>query len=221
VNCSCGDFGVAVERQFAEQIAVRDLESYRAKGPGATTRLLRDGLTQAGRVDGVLLDIGAGVGALTFELLNAGVTRAIAVDASPAYVRAASREAARRGKAEAIQFIRADFISVSAKIPPAAIVTLDRVVCCYPESLPLLAEGVRHAERLFGFSYPRDLWYVRIWNIALNAKRRLTGNPFRTYIHAATDMAQVIKEAGFNLVCRRVTWTWSVDVYARAVSQPK
>lgn len=219
--CSCDDFGASVERQFSEQIAAGDLKSYRAKGPGATTRLLRDGLKQAGRLDGVLLDIGSGVGALTFELLDAGVTRAIAVDASPAYVAAASHEAARRGRAEAIQFVRADFVGAAATIPPAAIVTLDRVVCCYPESGPLLGEGVRHAERLFGFSYPRDLWYVRIWNRVLNGKRRFSGNPFRTYVHSATDMAQIIREAGFDLVRRRVTWVWSVDVYARVTSQPK
>jgi len=221
VNCSCHDFDGVVERHFDEQIAARDLKSYRAKGPGATTRLLRDGLKQAGRLDGILLDIGSGVGALTFELLDAGATRAIDVDASAAYVAAASHEAARRGKTEAIQFIKADFISAAAKIPPAAIVTLDRVVCCYPESRPLLAEGVRHAERLFGFSYPRDLWPVRIWNIVINAKRRFTGNPFRTYVHAATDMAQIIREAGFDLVHRRVTWVWCVDVYARVASQSK
>jgi SAM-dependent methyltransferase len=219
--CSCRDYGVAVERQFTEQIAARDLESYLAKGPARTTRLLRDGLIQAGQVDGVVLDIGTGIGALTFELLEAGATRAIAVDASPAYIATASHEAARRNCLDAIQFIRDDFLDAAAQIPSAALVTLDRVVCCYPASVPLLTAALQHAERRFAFSYPRDSWYVRIWNAILNGKRRLTGSPFRTYIHSASRMAQVVTGAGFRLVSHRDTWGWSVDVYARYTSDSK
>ena len=218
MNCSCGDFGAAVQRQFTEQIAARDLESYRAKGPDATTRLIRDGLVRAGQVDGVLLDIGAGVGALTFELLEAGVTHAIAIDASAAYIAAASSEAARRHRAGAIQFIQGDFLTVASEVQAATIVTLDRVICCYPECDPLLAEALRHAARRFAFSYPRDVWYVRVWNAVLNGKRRLTGNPFRTYIHAAARMERAITSAGFRLRDQRRTWTWSIDVYAKPTS---
>ena len=158
MNCCCGVFGVAAERQFTEHIATRDLESYRAKGAGPTTRLLRDGLLQAGSVDGALLDIGAGIGALTFELLDAGATRAIVVDASPAYIAAATREAARRRCLDAIQFVHDDFLAAAPQVPPVPFVTLDRVICCYPASVPLLEEALRHAERRFAFSYPRYVW---------------------------------------------------------------
>jgi SAM-dependent methyltransferase len=221
MHCSCGDYGAAADRHFTEQIAARDLENYQAKGPGPTTRLLRDGLTHAGLVDGVVLDIGAGIGALTFELLEAGATGAVAVDASPSYIAAGSREASRRGRAGAIQFVAADFLSAASQIPPASIVTLDRVICCYPAAQPLLAEALPHAERVFAFSYPRDLWYVRTWNWLVNAKRRLTGNPFRTYIHSVPEMARTIVGAGFGLVSRKNTAVWSVDIYARAASKPK
>ena len=213
--CSCGDYGAAAERQFTDKKAARDLESYRAKGPGATTRLLRDGLVRAGPVDGVVLDIGAGVGALTFELLEAGATRAIAVDASRAYIATASREAARRNCLDAVQFVCDDFLDAEPQIPSAAIVTLDRVVCCYPASVPLLTAALRHAERRFAFSYPHDRWYVRAWNATLNGKRRLKGSAFRTYIHSASRMAQVVTDAGFRRVSHRGTWGWSVDIYAR------
>ena len=46
---------------------------------------------------GTLLDIGAGIGALTFELLNTGFGHATAVDASSAYVAAGREETVRRG----------------------------------------------------------------------------------------------------------------------------
>ncbi len=163
-----------------------------------------------------MLDIGAGVGALTFEMVEAGVTHATAVDASPAYVAAASREAARRGRSEAVQFVTGDFLDKAADVATAAIVTLDRVVCCYPAYESLLTASLQHAERYFAFSYPRDAWYVRAWNTARNATRRLTGNPFRTFIHSARQMEGMISEAGFARVIRQRTWTWSADVYIRS-----
>jgi hypothetical protein len=37
-------------------------------------------------------------------------------------------------------------------LPVATIVTLDRVVCCYPLYDQLLSQAVRHADRGFAFS---------------------------------------------------------------------
>jgi precorrin-6B methylase 2 len=50
------------------------------QGAGPTTRRRIEGISRAGIADGSLLDIGAGVGALTFELLECGVTRAVIVE---------------------------------------------------------------------------------------------------------------------------------------------
>jgi hypothetical protein len=48
-----------------------------------------------------------------------------------------------------------------------------------------------------------------------NAQRRLTGNPFRTFVHSVAIMERTIREAGFELSSRRETWMWSADVYLR------
>jgi 2-polyprenyl-3-methyl-5-hydroxy-6-metoxy-1,4-benzoquinol methylase len=84
--------------QFTLQKAAGEMKRYREKGPGPTTRLLRDGLVDAGLLEGTLLDVGGGVGALSFDLLDRGVARAVVVDASAAYLAVASEEAARRGR---------------------------------------------------------------------------------------------------------------------------
>ena len=152
--CYCCDFGDAAERQFTRDRAAKELRRYRRKGMGTTTRLLRDGLTRAGLTDGVLLDIGAGIGALTFELLKGGISRATVVEASSAYLAAASDEAARRDRSADIEFVRSDFLDVAVEIPNANVVTLDRVICCYPFYERLLTEALRHADRGFAFSYP-------------------------------------------------------------------
>ncbi len=214
----CLNFGDAAEHHFTEQIAANDLAGYRAKGPGPTTRLLVDGLAKAGQLEGVLLDIGAGIGALTFELLERGMSRAIVVDASSAYVAAAREEAARRGRADTTRFVHGDFLGLACELPRTTVVTLDRVICCYPDYEPLLDDALGHSERCLALSYPRNRWYVRTVLAAENAGRRLRGKAFRTYIHPAARIEEIINRSGFRIESRRQTWMWSVDVYLRSRS---
>ena len=204
------------DKHFDHAVARDDLDRYRRDGSGATARLLRDLLVEHGPLGGALLDVGSGIGGLTFELLDRGVERAIAVDMSAAYLAAASDEATRRGRSGAIQFVRGDFLDVAAQLPAAALVTLDRVVCCYPFYEPLLEESLRHAERSFAYSYPRDVWYVRgmIW--VENLVRWARQNAFRTFVHPAARMAEVVERTGFTLVAHRQTRQWRADVYVRS-----
>jgi SAM-dependent methyltransferase len=214
--CSCCDFGGAAERQFSEKRATKDLARYLSKGPGSTTRLLLAGLETAGPLHGRLLDIGSGVGGLLFELLERGVTSAVGVDLSSAHVATASREASRRGRSDATRFVHGDFLDVARDMPSAEIVTLDRAVCCYPEYERLLEESLRRAGRIFAFSYPLDLWYVQAWVGLENVGRQITGNAFRSFIHSASAMENVIRREGFTLLNRRSTRTWRADVYTRS-----
>src|SRR6516165_5563814 len=92
VSACCSTYGNVAGAHFDEKIAKRDLENYRQKGPGPTARLLRDLLGETGAIEGTLLDVGSGIGGLSFELLDRGVERAIAVDASAAYLAAAAQE---------------------------------------------------------------------------------------------------------------------------------
>src|SRR6266849_4852222 len=100
MTCCCSSVGVAAERQFGEKRAAKDLANYRTKGPGSTARLLLAGISKLGPARGRLLDIGSGVGALTFELVERGLTEAIGIDLSSAYVATAPAEAARRGRTD-------------------------------------------------------------------------------------------------------------------------
>lgn len=79
MNGCCSSIDTTAERQFSEKRATKDLAQYRAKGPGSTARLLLAGIANVGQPQGRLLDIGSGVGALTFELLERGLTEAVGV----------------------------------------------------------------------------------------------------------------------------------------------
>ncbi len=213
--CSCCDFLGAAEQQFTAEKVGKEVQRYRRKGPVPTTRLLRDGLAKAGLASGTLLDVGAGFGALALDLLDLGVSQATIVEASSAYLAAASDEAVRRGRTDSIRFVHGDFLAVTDQLRPSTVVTLDRVVCCYPFHEPLLDRALDLAEQGFALSYPRDVWYLRFGMWLENASRKRQGNPFRTFVHPVTRMQQLIAQAGFRLVSRRTTLIWAADVFAR------
>jgi SAM-dependent methyltransferase len=215
MTCACGGFCDAAGQQFSAKLAARQLDRYRAAGPGPTTRLLRDGLAAAGAVRGAVLDIGGGIGALALELLARGATGATIVDASPAYVAAAGEEARRRGRSDVVRIIHADFLAIEDQLPTADVVTLDRVVCCYPAFVPLLEGAMRHSTRWLALSYPHDRWYVRSFIAAENQIRRACGGGFRGYVHSTAAIADLIRGGGFVRRHRAGTLAWAVDVYER------
>ena len=214
----CSTYCTTTQRQFTSRRAARQLARYRRKGPDATTRLLRDLLTTTSSTGGALLDIGAGIGVLTFELLHAGFDRATAIDASSAYAVVGREEAARKGLSARIDWLEGDVVDLAPQLPVADVVTLDRVVCCYPAYAPLVTAALEHAGEAVGLSYPRDRWYVRAVMAFDNAVRWLRGDAFRTFVHAPTSMSALLHAGGFQLVGRRITVAWSVDVYAKVSS---
>lgn len=214
-GCCCLPFECAANQQFNEKKVAQELKRYREKGPGRTTRLLVDGIAEAGAMNGTVLDVGSGVGGMTFALFERGASSAVAVDASAAYINAARHEAGERGLVDAIQFVHADFVTAAPGLRPASIVTLNRVVCCYPSCEQLLHAAAAHAERCLALSYPRDVWHVRVGMSVENSQRWWVRNSFRTFVHPVWTIEDTIRRAGFTLRSRRETWMWSADVYVR------
>jgi magnesium-protoporphyrin O-methyltransferase len=220
MSACCSGACATIEDEFTARVATRDLHRYRKRGPAATTRLLRDGVTAAGGPGDTLLDIGAGVGPLTWELLERGVRKAVSVDASAAYVAAGREEAARRNRVAQAEWRHGDFVALADSLAPADTVTLDRVVCCYPEVEPLVARAAGHARRRLALSYPRDVWYVRFTLAVENAIRAVRGEAFRTFLHPPRAIEQLVQGCGFALSVRRRTWAWCADVYVRNANRP-
>ena len=211
---SCGQCE-GIGTMFGDAVAERDLRRYRKRGPHATTRILLDALTTEGVRGAEVLDIGGGVGAIGNALLDAGARKVTAVDASPAYAAVARREAERRGHRDRIDYVQGDFVDLAAGIPPAQIVTLDRVICCYDEMEALVSASAERAERLYGVVYPRDAWWTRGGVGLLNLGLRLRGTSFRTFVHPTEAVERVILDKGLKRGFRHVTPVWQVVVYGR------
>lgn len=219
MSSCCSSFFSANQRQFSDAVARRDLARYRRRGPDQTTRLLRDAIVGAGQ-GRTILDVGAGIGALSFELLAAGAELVTAVEAAPAYVAAAREEAGRRNVSDRLELVHGDFVSLASEVQPADVVTMDRVVCCYPAFHPLLEAAVRRSRRLLAFSYPRDRWYVRAAVWLQNQSRALVRNPFRGFVHPVRGMEALLERHGFVRLERHETLKWSADLYGRADATP-
>jgi spermidine synthase len=213
VTSCCSGYCDVAARQFSEKLAARELKRYQEKGPGPTTRLMRDCIVAAGAARGHVLDVGGGVGALSFELLDHGVSQATIVDVSSAYTAAAKREARALARARAMHIVHADFLAAADSLPTVDLVTLDRVVCCYPSYVPLITEAMRHSTRYVALSYPRDFWRAVVG--MENFARRLSGNPFRSFVHRASAMSELAARQGFTLRCRKHTIAWQVDLLER------
>lgn len=204
--------------QFDGKRAARDLATYRRSGPDRTTRGLLHGLAATGIRPRTVLDIGAGIGVLSFELLETGVASATCVDMSPAFIEGGQTEAQRRGLAERMAWRAADFVSIAPSLPPADVVIMNRVVCCYPAFEALLRQAAEHAQILLALSYPRDCWYVRLQFGARNVLRKVKGNAFRAFVHPAAAMEALLVGAGFQRVTGSKTVAWQMDVFQRADS---
>jgi len=122
-----------IEGFFDKREAGRKLRLYRKSGPSKTTSILVDAVKEKGVEGKSLLDVGGGVGAIQHELLRAGAERADSVEASTAYIDANREEAARQGHADRITYHHGDFVDIAPTLERADIVTLERVICCYPD----------------------------------------------------------------------------------------
>jgi magnesium-protoporphyrin O-methyltransferase len=213
---ACCAHCAAADAQFSERTARRDLARYHKRGPDKTTRHLLEAIRSTDLRNGTLLDIGAGIGAIAYELLGSVVARATQVEAASAYLAAARLEAERRGQADRVRLVSGDFVTVAGSFDPADLVTLDRVVCCYPDFGALLSRAAANSRRYVAVSYPRDRWPVRVVIGLENLVRRLTRNAFRTFVHPPKRIQATLAEAGFGRVARRDTFVWRSELYARS-----
>lgn len=200
---------------FGEKRARSELKRYRKKGPAKTTRLLIDALMAAGIEDRTLLDIGGGIGAISNALLAGGADSAVHVEAAEAFIGAAREEAARRGNEARVRFVRGDFVALAREIPAADIVTLDRVICCYPDMEQLVTTSVAHARRSYGIVIPRARRLTRLMSVGINLVFRIVRNPFRFHLHPPRDIELLISRAGLSLHFARETAIWRVAVFVR------
>jgi magnesium-protoporphyrin O-methyltransferase len=210
--CNCCEI---TDNAFSEAEARSEIRNYRRRGPANQTKLILQAVRSLGLKNANLLDIGGGIGVIHHELLEDLAQEATHVDASSAYLKEAKAEAARRGHRERVNFIYADFTDVASDLPKADVVTLDRVVCCYPDFRRLLKAAADHSTRALAFTYPRETWYLRIGLKLVNFFQRLRNDPFRVFLHPVAEMDALLRREGLERVALRRLFVWEMALYQR------
>jgi SAM-dependent methyltransferase len=210
--CQCE----GIRQEFDPRFAKRELRRYLRSGLRKTTRLLLEGIRARGVRNATLLDIGGGVGAIHHELLGDGtVSASVDVDASPAYLSVARDETLRRGNADRVRFIEGDFVELAPSLESADIVTLDRVICCYPDMAALVSRSAGLARRTYAVVYPRERFLTRTMIPMVNGVQRIRRSSFRVFLHSPAAIDAVVRELGFTRASLRRTIVWEIAVYAR------
>ena len=200
---------------FNKSKATKESKAYSRKGLGKRARKLTDLMESQDISAATVLDIGCGVGALHMELLKQGAGRAIGVEVSSAYVEVATSLAESLGFQDAVEYHEGDFVELEERIPPADIVLLDRVVCCYPDMEALVTASARHAQRLYALTYPRRTWWMRVAAFMMNLGLTVVRSKFRFFLHHPRQIGATLASAGFAPVHRATSGPWELVAYQR------
>lgn len=198
--------------------ADKDLARWRSGGPRGTTQELISVIEDRGVDGAALLDVGAGVGSVHVALLEAGAASAVDVDASHEYLAAARAEAERRGLTDRIEYRYGDLVELAGDLPPADIVTLDSVICCYPYLPELMAAAVTGSPRLVGLTYPRDVWWMRAFMWLYNTTQAVRRSPVRYFAHRHRRLREIMAAAGYAEIHDGGSPAWRVTLYASATT---
>lgn len=211
-SCGCSDdFASIFDRGTAEH----DRERYRRHGPDETTAMLLAMINRDRIRDASVLDIGGGIGVLTQELLKAGASHAVLVDGSAAYLEVARNELRAANALDRVEIVQGDFVRRASAIDSSDIVTLDRVVCCYPDAESLVRLSADRARNLLGLVLPRNTRLVRLALWVNNLRFRLTRNPYRAFGHSNQLIDRLVGDADFRPIAEQRTLFWRVVLYRR------
>ena len=204
-----------IEQIFDDKQARKDLKHYRKKGGSKATQLLIQALRSRVKEGDRLLDIGGGIGAIQLELLKSGVGQVLNVDASPAYQKIAAEAAEKDGYKDQVDYLQGDFTELAPEVKPQEIITMDKVICCYPDVNQLLGLAVKRSEKYIGLVYPKDAWWVRFGSRLGNYFMRWRYQGFETFVHPNQLVFGILKENGFKRAHYQTTNFWQVMVWEK------
>jgi SAM-dependent methyltransferase len=212
----------ATEGCCFDEWAVNSAARARRNGFGApiTERFLR-ALDRQGLTGRTMLDVGCGSGDLALGALAHGAERATGVDLSPGGIEEARRLADERGLGDRAAFAVGD----GAQVPLEGhdVVTLNRVLCCYPRTEQLLDNTLGAAGTMFAYTAPVDrglLGRFNRINVAISNRwfrlRRAKFRGFQAFVHDLDAVDRRVADAGFRPVHRsRERVIWQLAVFTR------
>jgi len=211
MSCNC----CGAERLFNLKAAKKELKKYKKSGAGKPTQALIEAMDTSELKDKSLLDIGGGIGAIQWAFLKGGGAKTTDIDYSDGYLQVAKEYAQENEWNNQTAFQQGDFLAEGDAIERHDFVTLDKVVCCYPDYKGLLAKALSKTNHTIGMVYPLGGSIAKLVAFFAKVFLKLSGNSFRPYIHPVASIRQTVLDDGFENVHSSVSFPWHVEVYRR------
>jgi len=162
-----------------------------------------------------VLEIGGGVGEIEIELLRSGAERATNVELSAAYEEQGRTLVEEAGLEDRIEWRYGDIAADRELAPPADVVVLNRVVCCYPDVQALVGAAAEKTHRALALSFPRNIWLIRTAAVAINLWFRIRRSDFRFFVHSPESIVATARDGGLNLVQEHLGRFWQIAALER------
>lgn len=200
---------------FDQKKAKTDLNDYLKKGVKKSSRPLINATLDLPLSGKTLLDIGGGIGAISFELFKKGIKKSTHIDISKAYIQTFVSEARRRSMEDKIIAKQGDFLALADQVESADIVTLDKVICCYGDYEGLVQTSISKANCWYAYTVPRSVWWVKLVNYVDQFIQKFRKIPFKMFIHPTKSIEEMVKKAGFKKIKQFYQREWLIVLFER------
>ena len=201
---------------FDQKMAEKEYRQYLKNGPSRVTRKIIQQLESQNVEEKSMIDVGGGIGALQWWFLQKGGKKTTDIDASSGYLKQAKEYASEMGWNGKAHFIMGDCIDVYKEIENSDFITLDKVVCCYPNYEEIIESTCKKAISYVSLSYPMDGIISRIIRGFIVVFLILKKNPYRPYIHSVKEIRNKFKEMGYQRMNHNLAFPWHVETYSRS-----
>lgn len=195
---------------FSEKRAQAEARRYRRRGLDPTSRRIAAFLIQQGIADRTLLEVGGGIGAIQIELLKAGIKRAVNIELTPTYEKAAQALLREAGLLDRAERRVMDFADAGRDVEMADIVIMNRVICCYPDMPKLAGAAADHTREVLVVSFPKERWWTRLvislGDLALRVARR----QFQIFLHSPGEIIATAERRGLKTISNQPSFFWQV-----------
>lgn len=200
---------------FDTKSAKKEMKHYRKKGAIGATKKLINAMSGLPKENKTLLDIGGGIGAIQWEFLENGGSKTTDIDVSAGYLKVAEEFATEKGWQNKTTFSEGDINDVVNELDKHDFVTLDKVVCCYPDYELILNNTTANCSDYLALSFPMSGFISRAINKIGSIYFWIKKLEFKTYIHSNKLMEQLIESNGFTPIHKSIKFPWRVQVYKK------
>ena len=199
---------------FDEKTAKKQYKNYLKKGPSKVTKRLIEQLSSQ-YIGKTLLDVGGGIGALQWWFLNNNGDSTIGVDASSGYIKLATEHAVKSGLKDKTSYILGDFTQAASALPKVDTLTLDKVICCYPNYKDIL-ETASEKANVIALSYLMDGIIASAFRSLGVLYMKVKNNPFRPYVHKVSEVRSTMQSLGYSRTNHNLSFPWNIETYVKA-----